>query len=153
MYKIYQVEFGDTLDIIANKTNTTVENIKDINGFNSDEDLVVGSLIIVPRMENKMFHTYIVKQGDSIYSISKAFNVDPNTLFLLNGLNKTDYIYPNQELTVPSNDLIVYVTKDGDTVDFITNNLGIDANTLNRENERIYVLEDQLIVHKKEANN
>ena len=49
--------------------------------------------------------------------------------------------------------MIVYVTKQGDTIDFITNNLGIDANTLNRENERIYVLEDQLIVHKKEGNN
>ena len=153
MYKIYQVEFGDTLDKIADKTNTTIEDIKNINGFNSDEDLVVGSLIIVPRMENMVFQTYIVKQGDSIYSISKSFNVDPDTILLLNGLNKTDYIYPNQELTIPSNDMIVYVTKQGDTIDFITNNLGIDANTLNRENERIYVLEDQLIVHKKEGNN
>ena len=153
MYKIYQVEFGDTLDKIANKTNTTIEDIKNINGFNGDEDLVVGSLIIVPRMENMVFQTYIVKQGDSIYSISKSFNVDPDTILLLNGLNKTDYIYPNQELTIPSNDMIVYVTKQGDTIDFITNNLGIDANTLNRENERIYVLEDQLIVHKKEGNN
>ena len=67
MYKIYQVEFGDTLDKIADKTNTTIEDIKNINGFNSDEDLVVGSLIIVPRMENMVFQTYIVKQGDSIY--------------------------------------------------------------------------------------
>ena len=28
MYKIYQVEYGDTLDIIASKTGTTRDNIK-----------------------------------------------------------------------------------------------------------------------------
>ena len=30
MYKIYQVEYGDTIDIIANKTGTTANNIKRI---------------------------------------------------------------------------------------------------------------------------
>jgi LysM repeat protein len=153
MYKIYQVEYGDTIDIIAMKTGTSSENIKKINGFNSDEDLMVGSLIIVPREDNQIFQTYRVKQGDSIYSIAKSFGVDPDTILLLNGLNKTDYIYPNQELTIPTNDVVLYVTKEGDTIDFIINNLGIDANTLNRENEKLFVVEDQLIIHKKEGNN
>lgn len=153
MYKIYQVEYGDTIDIIAMKTGTSSDNIKKINGFNSEEDLMVGSLIIVPREDNQIFQTYRVKQGDSIYSIAKSFGVDPDTILLLNGLNKTDYIYPNQELTIPTNDVVLYVTKEGDTIDFIINNLGIDANTLNRENEKIFVVEDQLIIHKKEGNN
>ena len=153
MYKIYQVEYGDTIDIIANKTGTTSNNIKNINGINNDSELIVGSLIIVPNTENKLFNNYIVKKGDSIYSISKAYNVDISTLLLLNGLKKDDYIYPNQEITVPKNDVVVYVTKAGDTVDGILNNLGIDANTFNRENERIFVFEDQLVVHKKEGNN
>ena len=152
MYKIYQVEYGDTIDIIASKTGTTTNNIKDINGINSDSDLVVGSLIIVPKMENQIFETYTVKKGDSIYSIARTYNVDPSTLYLLNGLNKNDYIYPNQEITIPKKDVIVYVTNEGDTIDMIANNLGIDANTLNRENERIFVLPDQLVVHKKEGN-
>lgn len=152
MYKIYQVEYGDTIDVIASKTGTTTNNIKDINGINSDSDLVVGSLIIVPKMENQIFETYTVKKGDSIYSIARTYNVDPSTLYLLNGLNKNDYIYPNQEITIPKKDVIVYVTKEGDTIDMIANNLGIDANTLNRENERIFVLPDQLVVHKKEGN-
>lgn len=153
MYRIYQVEYGDTINSIATKTGTTANNIKNINGINSDSDLVVGSLIIVPKEENQLFEKYIVKKGDSIYSIAKAYNVDPSTLLLLNGLNKNDYIYPNQEITVPKNGVVVYVTKEGDTVDGIINNLGIDANTFNRENERIFVLGDQLVVHKKERNN
>ena len=153
MYKIYQVEYGDTIDIIASKTGTTRDNIKNINGFNSDADLVVGSLIIVPKNENQVFQTYKVKRGDSIYSIARAYNVDPSTLLLLNGLNKDDMIYPEQEITIPKNGVVVYVTRQGDTINGIINNLGIDANTLNKENQRIFVVEDQLVVHKKEGNN
>ena len=153
MYRIYQIEYGDTIEGIANKTGTTANNIKSINGFNSDDDLMVGSLMIVPRMDNPIFQSYTVKQGDSIYSIARTYDVDPDTLLLLNGLNKDDYIYPNQEITIPLRDVVVYVTKEGDTIDFIIKNLGIDANTLNEENERILVVEDQLIVHKKEGNN
>ena len=149
MYKIYQVEYGDTIDIIANKTGTTSDNIKNINDFNSDADLVVGSLIIVPKEIDRSFENYKVKQGDSIYSIARVYNIDPDTLLMLNGLNKNDYIYPNQEIIVPLKDVSVYVTKAGDTIDGIINNLGIDANTLNKQNKRIFVIEDQLIVNKK----
>lgn len=152
MYRIYQVEYGDTIDSIARKTNTSSNNIKNINGINNDSELVVGSLIIVPKESNQLFETYIVKKGDSIYEIAKKYNVDPDTLLLLNGLSKDDYIYPNQEITVPNRDVVVYVTKEGDTIDGIINNLGIDADTLNKENERIFVLGDQLVVHKKERN-
>ena len=152
MYKIYQVEYGDTIDLIANKTNTTKDNIKNINGINNDADLVVGSLIIVPKDNEKVFENYKVKAGDSIYSIARMYNVYPDTLLMLNGLNKNDYIYPNQEVIVPLKGVNVYITKQGDTIDGIINNLGIDANTLNSQNKRIFVIEDQLIVNKKESN-
>ena len=149
MYRIYQVEYGDTIDNIAEKTGTTPTNIKNINGINDNNDLIVGSLIIVPKVEQQLFEKYTVKTGDSIYSISKMYGSDPNTLLLLNGLTKDEYIYPNQEIIVPKQDIVVYVTKQGDTLDMITKNLQIDINTLNNENEKIYVQEDQLIVHKK----
>lgn len=152
MYRIYQVEYGDTIDNIAEKTGTTPNNIKNINGINDNNDLIVGSLIIVPKSEKQLFEKYMVKTGDSIYSISKMYDVDPNTLLLLNGLNKTDYIYPNQEIVVPKKNVVVYVTKEGDTIDMILGNLQVDLNTLNAENEKIYVQEDQLIVHKKGLN-
>ena len=152
MYMIYQVEYGDTIDIIANKTGTTRDNIKNINGFNNDSDLVVGSLIIVPKASDRVFENYKVKNGDTIYGIARMYGVDPETLLMLNGLNKSDYIYPNQEIIVPLKGVSIYVTREGDTIDAIINNLGIDANTLNSQNKRIFVMEDQLIVNKKEGN-
>lgn len=149
MYRIYQVEYGDTIDKIASKSNTTPKNIRDINGINNDSELIVGSLIIVPKEETRNFDIYRVKKGDSIYSIAKMYNIDPETLLLLNGLNKDDYIYPEQELYVPLKDTIVYITKEGDTLDSIINNLGVDLNTFNRENNRVFVMEDQLVIHKE----
>lgn len=150
MYTIYQVEYGDTIDKIANKTNTTRDNIKNINGFNNDEDLIVGSLIIVPKANDKIFRTYKVKKGDSMYSIAKQFNVKEDTLLLLNGLSKDDYIYPNQEIMVPTENIDVYVTKEGDTLEDLINNLGVDGNTFSKENGNLLVEEDQLVIHKKE---
>ena len=147
MYMIYQVEYGDTLDTVARKTNTTRENIKNINGFTSDSDLVVGSLIIVPKEQNRLFDTYIIRQGDSIYSIARDNNVDPDTLLLLNGLKKDEFIYPNQEIMIPREDVEVYVTREGDTIDTLLENFGIDANTLDEENDKIFILKDQLIIH------
>ncbi len=153
MYRIYQVEYGDTLDKIANKVGSSPDDIKTINGFNSDADLIVGSLIVVPKEENQVFSSYKVKKGDSIYSISKMFDISPDTLLLINGLNKDEYIYPGQDLMIPNSNYVVYVTKDGDTLDAIIKNFRMDANTLNSENERIFVMPDQLIVHKKGKNN
>ena len=148
MYKIYQVEYGDTLDGIARKTGTTIENIKLINGINENFDLVVGSLIIVPKEQNTLFNSYTIKQGDSIYSIAREYNVDPDTLLLLNGLKKEELIYPNQELMIPQTGVMVYVTREGDTIDTILENFNIDANALDRDNDKIFLVEDQLIIHK-----
>ena len=76
------------------------------------------------------------------------FNIDPNTLLMINGLNKTDYIYPNQEILVPNNNVVIYITKEGDTMDDVLNNLEVDLDTLIKENNKIFIEEDQLMIHK-----
>lgn len=152
MYKIYQVEYGDTLELIAEKTNTTVDNIKNINGFKENSDLIVGSLIVVPNKNDMLFETYMVKQGDSLYSIARTYNIPLDTLIMLNGLNKNDYIYPNQEIVIPKSGIKLYVTKEGDTLANIINYMGIDANKLNNQNKNILIVEDQLLIDKRMGN-
>ena len=66
---------------------------------------------------------------------------------------RTKIVVPKAVITIPKSSVAIYVTRQGDTINGIINNLGIDANTLNKENQRIFVLEDQLVVHKKEGNN
>ena len=147
MYKIYQIEYGDTLDTIARKVNTTIDELISINGFSNNYMPGVGNLIIVPN-KDEVFTTYIVQSGDNLYSIARMFNIDPNTLLMINGLNKTDYIYPNQEVLVPNNNVVIYITKEGDTMDDVLNNLEVDLDTLIKENNKIFIEEDQLMIHK-----
>ena len=67
---------------------------------------------------------------------------------MVNGLNKEDYIYPNQEIIIPSKNYKYYVTKDGDTLASIVNDLKIDYNTILKNNDEIRLEEDQLIIYK-----
>ena len=149
MYKIYQIEYGDTLDLIALKTNTTIDELKRINGINDNYDISVGELIIVPN-NNEMFSTYIVNTGDTLWSIAQSNNIDVDTLLKLNGLDEGDYIYPNQEIIIPSSNVDIYITKYNDTVQDVLSNLDVDIVTLANENNKIFVVEDQLMLHKKE---
>lgn len=150
MYKIYQVEYGDDLDIIANKVGSTVQELIEINSLNG-RDIMAGELIIVPNRnnENDMFIKYIVKSGDTLYMIAKNNGVNINLLAILNGLNKDDYIYPNQEIIIPKENVMIYITKKGDTIDTILNKFGTTLEDLRKSN-KIYLEEDQLIAYKRD---
>ena len=149
MYKIYQIEYGDTIESIADKVGSTPDEILKINGFFDYPDLIVGNLIIVPKKDDSYFVYYKVKPGESIYSIAKEFDVDFDTIMLINGLNKDDYIYPNQEIMIPTKDYRVYVTKRGDSINSVLSNLNIAIEDLMNDNDKILLMEDQLIVSKK----
>lgn len=147
MYKIYQVEMGETLASIADKLGTNVDTLKKINGINKDVMLMPGSYLIVPAVDDR-FIKYIVKKGDSIYSISQKNNVDPSLIIKINGLNENDYIYPNQEILIPNKEYKFYITKDGDTLTTVADELKENVIDLLNKNESIYLLKDQLIIYK-----
>lgn len=147
MYQIYQVMLGDTLDKVADKYETTSNNIAFINGIDERETLVPGTYLVVPKMESEMFNRYIVKKGDNLYSIADRFSVSVDLLEMLNGLEKGEYIYPNQELMVPKEDVVVYITKN-ETLDDIAKQLGIEVEELISSNSGLYVAPQQLVIYK-----
>jgi len=149
MYKIYEVKVGDTVDSIANRFKTTKEDLKKINGFPNDYQIMVGEYIVVPVMSQVLFDTYIVKKGDTMYEISRRFNVNVEDLLKLNGLSKDDYIYPNQEILVPAEGINFIITNEGDTTSLISSKLGIGIAELLLENENLMLAPDQVIVYKK----
>jgi LysM repeat protein len=147
MYKIYQVEMGETLDSIASKLNTSVDNLKNINGIKGNVTLRPGSYLIVPTLDDR-FTTYIVKKGDSIYSISQKYGVDPNMILKLNGLESETYIYPNQEILIPNKNYNFYITKQGDTITSVAEELNENVVDLLNKNETLFLEEDQLIIYR-----
>lgn len=67
---------------------------------------------------------------------------------MLNGIDSTDYIYPNTSILVPKRDVKYYFTKDNDTLFTVNGLLGSDLNRLLNQNRNIYLREGQLIVYK-----
>ena len=147
MYKIYQVEMGETLDTIANKLNTSVDNLKKINGIIGDVSLLPGSFLIVPYVDDR-YITYIVKPGDTISSISLKYNVDPSLIIDINGLADEEFIYPNQEILIPNNNYNYYITKKGDTIFTVAQALNKNIDELLSTNDMLYLSEGQMIIYK-----
>ena len=146
MYTIYQVMMGDTIEGIANKFNTDVNTIMKLNDINN----IVPGYSIVVKKNNSYLTKYIVKEGDTIYAIARKNNVSKDVLLTLNGLNEYDYIYPNEQILIPMEGVEIYVTRDNDTLNNILNTIGITANELVKQNDKLFLLPDQLVVYKKE---
>lgn len=151
MYTIYQVQNGDTLASVASNFGISVNNLSSLNGIMVGSLLNPGDYIVVPKVqnENPYFREYVVKKGDSIYGIARANNISPSQLLRLNGLNDTDIIYPDQKIMLPRNGVSFYITESDDTLNDVTKGLNVSANELARQNETIYLINDQLIVYKK----
>lgn len=62
---------------------------------------------------------YAVKQGDTLTSIAKLFNVSVNTIFWSNNLTKKDRIIPGQTLVILPITGVKYEAQNGDTVEKI----------------------------------
>ena len=147
MYTIYTDRYGDTLDSIANMYGTTKEELKKLNSFNLD-NISMGNQIVVPSNNSEFLKTYIIMVGDTLYDIARRNNIDINTILLLNGLNKDDYLYPGQEIVLPITDDTLYITKDGDTMSKILDINNITFEELIQRNKNIYLEPDQIIILK-----
>ena len=147
MYKVYKVSQGDTLESIAKRFNTTVKNLREING---KDYIVMGELIVVPNnQKNEWFDVYTVQKGDNLYSIADKYNITLMDLLNINGLDKDNYIYPGQEIMVPKNNVNIIITKNDDTMRSASDRLGLSENELLVQNESIYLMPDQLLIYRR----
>lgn len=150
MYKIYQVQIGDTLESIARKNNTNIVTLQELNS--SLNNLAPGTNIIVPSNGQELYESYVVKQGDSMYAIARKYGIDLNDLLAINGIDNNDYIYPNQTIIIPKTNKTIYVTRPNDTFQEVIKRLQIDPETLLKQNEKIVLTPDQVLVYVKEGN-
>ena len=98
--KNYTVQKGDTLYSIAKNNNTTVNKIKELNNLIND-NLSINQILKIPTIEYiespTTTKTYIVKPGDTLYSIANKYNTTVNNIKELNNL-KTNIISVGQTL-------------------------------------------------------
>ena len=149
MFEKYRVKGNETIEDIAKKFRTNRSYIEDLNNLSINEMLREGMDIIVPKNKEKYFDTYTINIGDSLYAIARKYNINPELLAALNGLNMDDYIYPNQILLLPIGSYSYYITKDGDTLDIVADMFNKSKDEVIRENDTIYLLEGQILVSKR----
>ena len=92
MIDIYQIQENDSLRDIANRFNTTVDDILKVNNIAFPEEILVGMRLVIPQNKEQYFNTYTVSKGDSLYKIARQYNINPELLAAFNGLNFDDYI-------------------------------------------------------------
>lgn len=138
---MYTVKAGDTLYKIAEKYNTTVDKIVDLNNLKSTS-LSIGQVLKIPEMYKTdemvmpSYTNYTVKKGDSLYSIAQKYGVTPDIIIKDNALTSNilkigqqlkirvmdeqieecfgpDYEPPDNNTSVNQN---VYVVKKGDSL-------------------------------------
>lgn len=98
----YVVQKGDTLYSIANKLGTTVSELKKENNLTSNT-LQIGEILRIPTKEiyEEEENIYIVKKGDSLYSIANKYNTTVEELKRINNLT-SNILSIGQILKLPS---------------------------------------------------
>lgn len=131
------VRRGDTLSDISRQYGLSVRSLKDINDLKSDTIYPGMKLIITEDSEEEedTQFEYVVKKGDSLYSISRKFNVGLDLLRQLNNINGKN-IYPGQRLQLKptSLDEAAHVVRSGDTLSEIARKYNIKISTLKKLN-------------------
>lgn len=100
-------------------------------------------------LDTPYYTYYTVNEGDTLYEISRKFNVNPKLVAELNGLDVNEYIYPMQVLIIPKKGIQYYITKENDTLKTVSNIFNVKENDIVSENKSIYLLPGQMIFYKE----
>lgn len=95
----YVVQAGDSLWLIAQKYNTTVNAIKSLNGLTSDL-INIGQVLRIPVSQTGPYIEYTVRPGDSLWAIARNYHTTVNQIKELNGLT-SDMLSIGQVLRIP----------------------------------------------------
>ena len=126
---------------VANKYNTTVNELKRLNNLTSNT-LQIGQKLIVREEPSEDLNvpvaTYTVERGDSLYSIANRFGTTVDTLKKLNNLTN-NLLSIGQILKLPTTEDIStteesYIVQSGDTLYSIARKFNTNVNELIRLN-------------------
>jgi LysM repeat protein len=150
-YLLYTVESGDSLWSIANKYNTTVATLMSINNLSSSS-LKINQQLLIPKakeieviIEPEKGVNYVVKSGDTLYSIAGNYKTTVNAIKEANNLT-TNTLQIGQTLIIPVSETAVieeeipqvgginYVVQKGDNLYSIANKYNTTVNAIKEAN-------------------
>lgn len=98
----YVVQPGDTLWMLAQRYDTTVDAIKHLNGLTSDI-LNIGQILRIPSTgaTGGSYFEYVVQPGDTLWMLAQRYGTTVDAIKNLNGLS-SDILNIGQILKIPS---------------------------------------------------
>lgn len=148
---IYTVKTGDTLFSIARQYGTTVSDIAQANGITNVNQIYVGQKIVIPNCEPGVqppppgqCFTYVVKNGDTLFSLAQRFSTTVSDIALQNNIVNPSLIFVGQQLTIcpkgtvppppPPAECTFYTVQPGDTLFSIALRFGSTVPAIARAN-------------------
>lgn len=148
----YTIRPGDSWWLIANRFGMDMYQLAQLNGMSINNVIHPGQKIKVKGtikngakpVKNTNTSSYLVKPGDSWWSIAAKHGLSMYALASRNGKTIYTVIHPGDRLTVIGQTTRFYTVKSGDTLSAIANKLGASIGTLITRNNisnpnRIYV--------------
>ncbi len=152
----YIVRKGDTVSKIALKNKIKLQNLKKWNSLLNDELIHPGQQLRLtpPISKNRISNPkiipsnyYVVKKDDTLYKISRDFNISLDLLIQINKL-KNESIKPDQKLLIRPTNLheAVHVVSAGETLSEIAEFYQLDLTFLRNLND---LRGDKILIGKK----
>jgi LysM repeat protein len=88
---------GDSLKEIGLKLDIPHQYLLSFNDLNAEDNIAIGdTFYLEPKRKYAIQNQHIIKEGESIYSISQKYGVNKESLYLLNKDLKLDNLTPGQ---------------------------------------------------------
>jgi len=135
----YRVRTGDTLWLLSQSLNLTVEELIEWNELDPEEHLYVGQRLRVkpPQITEEESEYYKVRRGDTLFRIARRFGVSTENLREWNDLQRWQWLRVGEKLRVapPREEGSIYVVQPGDTLWLISQRLGVTIEDLAEWND------------------
>jgi LysM repeat protein len=101
----YVVKKGDTVWDIARKFGTTTATLRRLNGLGRSSRIYVGQKLLVTgsRSSGDDYLVYIVRRGDTLSEIARAFRTSVGAIMRLNGISDATKLRIGARLKISKN--------------------------------------------------
>lgn len=106
---IHIVQAGDSLWAISQKYNVPTLDIRTANGLENGPGIIPGLALYIPE-SGPVIRSYLVKRGDTLWSISQRFQTTINLILSANPEIRPEGLYIGQKLNIPSPSRLVMKT-------------------------------------------
>jgi membrane-bound lytic murein transglycosylase D len=145
----HRVVSGESLWSIASRFDTKAESVRKWNGLLRHEIIHPGDRLVLyvpkgtrPKVRHVVHHDpdkplppdYRVRSGDTLWTISRAFDLALEDLARWNGIATTATLHPDQVLRLKPRPFVVHEVVDGDSLWAIARRYKTTVDTLRRQN-------------------